>query len=109
MDIKSSKDITDIEFYNILVPYHNNFENYMEKYIIPETFAFDLANSHYRDCLCDASLQIHYNSMCDVFNGFNESFYIVKPFVIELLKIKYNLVIVSDNPLVLEKWQYLYV
>jgi len=55
--IKGNSDITDEEYDNYFVPYNNNFRNFMIKYIIPETFAFELANSYYRDCLCDATLE----------------------------------------------------
>ena len=39
-----------------------------------------------------------------VFNVFPELDYI-KETIIELLKVKYNLIIVNENPLILDKWR----
>lgn len=103
--IKGNEDITDEEFDNFFVPYNNNFNISSSDDGIPEVFAFQIANSYYRECLIDATLEQHCNSMCDIFNGFRSCINEVKTKTIELLQIKYNLNITNDNPLTLEKWQ----
>ena len=103
--IKGNKDITDDEIEKFIIPFEKNFADFMISYIIPEVFAFQLANSYSRNCLCDASLEQHYHTMCDVFNGFYDSLNKVKALTIKLLKIKYNLIIYKDNPLELKKYQ----
>lgn len=103
--LNGPNDITDEEFDKCFIPYNKNFHNYMIKYIVPEVFAFQLANSHFRECLCNASLEQHYHTMCDVFNGFQDSLSQVKDSTIQLLEIKYNLTIKKDMPLELKKYQ----
>ncbi|MDD2504668.1 MAG: hypothetical protein PHF21_00145 [Bacilli bacterium] len=103
--IKGKEDITDEEYEEKLIPLNINFKNYMIKFIIPEAFAFQLANSYHRDCLCDATFEQHFHSMCDVFNGFHDSIIDISSKTFDILKIKYNLVIIDDSPVKLEKWQ----
>lgn len=102
---KSNEDITDDEIEKFIIPFENNFSKFMISYIIPEVFAFQLANSYFRECLCNASLEQHYHTMCDVFNGFQNSLNQVKDSTIQLLEIKYNLTIKKDMPLELKKYQ----
>ena len=103
--INDSEDISEEEYTKYVLPYMLNFNDYMTKYIIPEVFAFQLANSYYRDCLCDGSLEQHYNSMCDVFNGFTDSMGVVVPITKDILRIKYHLKIEIEIPLKIRKWQ----
>lgn len=102
--MKKDIDITDKEWEELHLPYNDNVNNFMIKYIIPEVFCFQLANSFSRDCLCDATLEHHFNSMCDIII-IPVEFENIKPLVSDLLNIKYNLKIVNENPLRLEKWQ----
>ena len=97
-------DITDKEFEEVLMPYNDNLDNFVIKYIIPEVFAFQLANSYSRGCLYEEKMEQHYKTMTDVINLF-PSIDIVKEPTVEILKIKYNLMITNENPLTLEKWQ----
>lgn len=98
--IKGKEDITDKEFEEILLPFYNNFNNYMIKYIIPDTIAFYLANAYFRDCLFDCSLYNHINSAIDIFN-INCDISILIPSIKEILKVKYNLIITNINPLII--------
>lgn len=103
--LNGPNDITDEEFDKYFIPYNKNFHNYMIKYIVPEVFAFQLANSYFRNCLCDASLDQHYNSMCDVFNGFHNCLNKVEKNTVKLLQIKYNLKIINVDPIKFERFQ----
>ncbi|UKI29373.1 MAG: hypothetical protein L6V78_03635 [Clostridium sp.] len=38
--IKGKKDITDKEFEEILLPFYNNYNDYLINFVIPETIAF---------------------------------------------------------------------
>lgn len=98
--IRGKEDITDKEFEEILLPFYNNFNNYMIKYIIPNTIAFYLANAYFRDCLSDCSIYNHINSAIDVFN-INCDISILIPSIKEILKVKYNLIITNINPLII--------
>mgnify|MGYP000566773216 FL=1 len=96
--IKGKEDITDKEFEEILLPFYNNYNEYLIKFVIPDTIAFYLANGYSRNCLSDCPLINHINSALDIFNvrcNVDE----LMPEIDLVLKIKYNLKIAKNNPL----------
>ncbi len=96
--IKDKKDITDKEFEEILLPFYNNYNEYLIKFVIPDAVAFYLANGYNRNCLSNCPLINHINSALDIFNiRYNIDNLI--PEIKQILKIKYNLKIEKDNPL----------
>ena len=100
--IKGKEDITDKEFEEILLPFYNNYNEYLINFVIPDTIAFYLANGYSRHCLSDCPLRNHINSAIDVFNCRCDNKLIPK--VKEILKIKYNLVVKNSNPLRLKRY-----
>ena len=96
--IKGKEDITDKEFEEILLPFYNNYNEYLIKFVIPDAIAFYLANSYSRNCLSDCSLINHINSALDTFNVRCNIDNLI-PEIELILKIKYNLKIKKDNPL----------
>ena len=66
--IKDKEDITDKEFEEILLPFYNNYNEYLIKFVIPDAVAFYLANGYSRNCLSDCPLNNHINSALDIFN-----------------------------------------
>lgn len=102
--IKGKEDITDKEFEEILLPFYNNYNDHLIKFIIPEAVAFYLANGHSRKCSSDCPLRNHVNSALDIFNvrcNIDE----LMPNIKLILEIKYNLKIVKINPLKLIKYE----
>ena len=100
--IKGKEDITDKEFEEILLPFYNNYNEYLIKFIIPDAVAFYLANGYSRNCLLDCLLINHINSALDIFNARCN----VDKLILEIeliLNIKYNLKISKNNPLKLKK------
>ena len=96
--IKGKEDITDKELEEILLPFYNNYNEYLIKFVIPEAVAFYLANGYSKNCLSDCPLINHINSALDIFNvrcNVDE----LTPKIKQILKIKYNLKIEKDNPL----------
>lgn len=96
--IKGKEDITDKKFEEILLPFYNNYNEYLIKFVIPDTIAFYLANGYSRNCLSDCPLINHINSALDIFNvrcNVDE----LMPEIDLVLKIKYNLKIAKNNPL----------
>ena len=96
-------DINDEEFEKIYLPVCINYDNYLKEFVIPDVVAFYIADSFYKKALYKAPLYNHVNSAIDVFNcrcGMNK----LIPKVKEILKIKYNLVIVKDSPMILKKY-----
>ncbi len=101
--IKGKEDITDKEFEEILLPFYNNYNKYIINFVIPETIAFYLANGYSRNCLSDCPLINHINSALDIFNvrcNINELISQVE----NILRIKYNLKLEKENPLILNKF-----
>ena len=96
--IKGKEDITDKEFEEILLPFYNNYNEYLIKFVIPEAVAFYLANGYSRNCLSDCPLINHINSALDIFNVRCNVDELI-PKIKQILKIKYNLKIEKDNPL----------
>lgn len=92
----------DKEFERILLPFFNNYSEYIQEFIVPEAVAFYLANGYIRNCLSSCPLRNHINSAIDVFNiecDINKILFEIK----KILRIKYNLKIVRNNPLKIEK------
>ena len=100
--IKGKEDITDKEFEEILLPFYNNYNEYIIKFVIPDVIAFYLANGHARNCLSDCPLINHINSALDIFNTRCNVGELI-PEIELVLKIKYNLKIEKNNPLRLRK------
>ena len=100
--IKGKEDITDKEFEEILLPFYNNYSEYIIKFVIPDAIAFYLANGYSRNCLSDCPLVNHINSALDIFNvrcNVDE----LMPEIELVLKIKYSLKIAKNNPLKFKK------
>ena len=100
--IKGKEDITDKEFEEILLPFYNNYNEYLIKFVIPDAIAFYLANGHARNCLSDCPLIYHINSALDIFNVSCNGDELI-PEIELVLKIKYNLKVVKNSPLKLMK------
>lgn len=100
--IKGKEDITDKEFEEILLPFYNNYNEYLIKFVISDTVAFYLANGYSRNCLSDCPLINHINSALDIFN-FRCKIDELIPQIELILKIKYNLEITKNKPLKLMK------
>ena len=101
--IKGNSDITEKEYKRYYEPFYDNMDLYLNNYIVPEVVAFYIANSYSRRCLCDAKLYNHINSALSLFNH-NYNIKQVIPLVIDILRVKYNLVIVKTNPLRLKRY-----
>lgn len=100
--IKGKEDITDKEFEKILLPFYNNYNEYLIKFVIPDAIAFYLANGHARNCLSDCPLINHINSALDIFNTKCNVDELI-PEIELVLKIKYNLKIIKIKPLKFKK------
>ena len=101
--IKSKEDITDEEFEKILLPFYDNYSEYLINFVIPDVIAFYLANGHNRKCLSDCPLINHINSAIDIFNVRCDINKLI-PEIEKILKIKYNLKILNTNPLKLRNF-----
>ena len=66
-------DISDEEFNAILKPFLDNYDEYIESYVMPEVIAYYIANSYYRNVMYEGSFSQHYNSAKDLINMFGEN------------------------------------
>lgn len=102
----TDEDISDEECEKIINPFYDNYHCYVEEYVMPEVIAFYIASSFYRNAMWEATFLQHYNSASDMFNLLNENYDKTKAEVIKLLRIKYSLEIISEDPLDLKKIEY---
>ena len=102
-EIIDDGNISDEEFERIYLPFHENFDEYMIRFVIPDAVAFYIANDYSRGCLDKCKLYNHINSAVDIFNCRCDIGTII-PTIEIILKIKYNLKITETNPLKLEKY-----
>ena len=101
-----SGDISDEEFEQVLKPFLEDYDNFVLSYIMPEVIAYYIANSYYRGSMYEGSFLQHYNSAKDLINLFGENYEQMKAEVFKLLKIKYALIVVNENPLDLKMIEY---
>ena len=102
----TDEDISDEELETIINPFYDNYHDYVEEYVMPEVIAFYIASSFYRNAMWEATFLQHYNSASDIFNLCDEDYEKAKAKIIKLLRIKYSLEIISEDPLDLKKIEY---
>ena len=95
----TDEDISDEECKNVIDPFYDNFDEYVITYVMPEAIAFYIASSFYRNAMWEATFLQHFNSASDMFNLISENYEKTKAEVIKLLKLKYALEIISEDPL----------
>ena len=94
----TDEDISDEECEKVINPFYDNYHTFIEEYIMPEVIAYYLANSFYRNAMWKATFLQHFNSASDMFNLISENYEKTKAKVIKLLKLKYALEIISEDP-----------
>ena len=100
----TDEDISDEELEKVINPFHDNYHEYLVTYVVPEVIAFYIASSFNRNAMWEATFYQHYNSAKDIFNvNDDEDYDKVKAEVIKLLRMKYSLEIISENPLDFKK------
>ena len=105
--IRNSKEnISEEDIEKVIKPFDDNYNEFLENYIMPEVIAYYIANSFYRDAMWESSFKQHYNSAADIINFFDEDYDKVKLEVIKLLRIKYALEVINENPLELKQIKY---
>ena len=103
----TDEDISDEECKKVIDPFYKNFDEYIITYVMPEVIAFYIASSYSRNAMWEATFYQHYNSAKDTFNICDDKDYDkIKAEVIKLLRMKYSLEIISENPLDFKKIEY---
>ena len=52
----------------LIDPFYENYDSYLEEYVVPEVIAFYIASSFYRNAMWEATFKQHFNSAFDTFN-----------------------------------------
>lgn len=95
----TDEDISDEEYENVIDSFYDNYDSYLEEYVIPEVIAFYIASSFYRNAMWEATFKQHFNSAFDTFNLMCRNYKKMKVEVVKLLRLKYSLEIINDDPL----------
>ena len=95
----TDEDISDEEFEKVIDPFYENYYSYLKEYVIHEVIAFYIASSFYRNAMWEATFKQHFNSAFDTFNLMCRNYKKMKAEVIKLLRLKYSLEIISEDPL----------
>lgn len=102
----TDEDISDEECKNVIDPFYDNFDEYVITYVMPEVIAFYIASLYYRNAMWEATFFQHYNSAKDIFNIDEKNYKRLKTEIIKLLRIKYSLEIISEDPLDFKRIEY---
>lgn len=103
----TNKNISDEELKKVINSFYDNYHDYIITYVMPEVIAFYIASSFSRNTMWETTFYQHYNSAKDTFNICDDENYDkVKYEVIKLLRIKYSLEIISEDPLDFKKIEY---
>ena len=102
----TDEDISDEECEKIIDPFYDNYHTFVEEYVMPEVIAYYLANSFYRNAMWEATFLQHFNSASDMFNIVSKNYKRTKEEVIKLLRLKYALEIISEDPLNFKRIEY---
>lgn len=103
----TDEDISNEECKKVIDPFYKNFDEYIITYVMPKVIALYIASSYSRNAMWKTTFYQHYNSAKDTFNICNDEDYDkVKYEVIKLLRMKYSLEIISEDPLDFKKIEY---
>lgn len=102
----TDEDISDDECEKVIDPFYKNYDTYLEEYVVPEVIAFYIASSFYRNSIWEATFEQHFNSAFDTFNLICKNYKKMKAEVIKLLRFKYSLEIISEDPLDFKRIEY---
>ena len=103
---ETGEDITEEEFIKVLKPFVDNYDEYLENYVLPEIIAYYIANLYYRNAMYETTWIQEFNSARDILNLSIINYEKVSTEVKKILRIKYALEIINDNPLNFKKIEY---
>ena len=103
---ETGKDITDEEYIKVLKPFVDNYDEYLESYVLPELISYYIANAYYRNAMYETTWIQEFNSASDILNIVEVDVDKVSAEVKKLLRIKYALEVISDDPLDFKRIEY---
>ena len=103
---ETGEDITDEEYIKVLKPFVDNYDEYLESYVLPELISYYIANAYYRNAMYETTWIQEFNSARDILNIVEVDVDKVSAEVKKLLRIKYVLEVISDDPLDFKRIEY---
>ena len=103
---ETGKNITEEDFNTVLKPFIDNYDKYLESYVLPELIAYYMANAYYRNAMYETTWIQEFNSARDILNIETIDDEKVSAEVKKLLRIKYALEVISYNPLDFKRIEY---
>ena len=102
--VSTPEDVTPYELEHYVNPHFDSVRNYLKNYVIPDVCAF-VIYSAYKNKLEESSFYIFIN---DALTNFNQPYSkaevnSMKKVVSKMLRIKYGLIVINDNPLRLKE------
>lgn len=104
--LETGEDITDEEYIKVLKPFVDNYDEYLESYVLPELISYYIANAYYRNAMYETTWIQEFNSARDILNIVEVDVVKVSAEVKKLLRIKYALEVISDDPLDFKRIEY---
>ena len=65
---ETGEDITEEEFNTILKTFIDNYDEYLESYVLPELIAYYMTNAYYRNAMYETTWIQEFNSTRDILN-----------------------------------------
>ena len=65
---ETGEDITEEEFNKVLKPFIDNYDTYLEDYVLPELISYYMANAYYRNAMYETTWIQEFNSARDILN-----------------------------------------
>ena len=103
---ETGEDITEEEFNKVLKPFIDNYDTYLKDYVLPELISYYIANAYYRNAMYETTWIQEFNSARDILNIVDIDETKVSAEVKKLLRIKYALEVISEDPLDFKKIEY---
>lgn len=103
---ETGEDIPDEEFIKVLKQFVDNYDEYLECYILPEVISYYIANAYYRHAMYETTWMQEFNSARDILNITEINEVNISTEVRKLLRIKYALEVISEEPLTFKKIEY---
>ena len=95
----NDEDITDEEIKKYIDPHRNLTHDFLNEFIMPEYIAFYITSGINHFSLWEGTFSQHYNSAMDMFNYFPEDKTVIIENVKKILRIKYSLEIIEEEPI----------
>ena len=97
------RNLPEDEWERITDTHRQQFYLFLQDFIMPEIIAHYLATGYYQNAIYEESFDLHIRSNLNIINYTFDNIDLIKSKVIEILKIKYFLEVVEQEPVLILK------